>query len=104
MHLAAGIFLLGVIDELVHIALHRSIAAGGVGIEATACVHREVSGLLHRLHRESSGRLDDDRPLATDPRDDGWPVFVVMPPTGFTFLAAPSRSCSVPITGTMISQ
>ena len=70
MHFATRIFLLCVIDELVHIALHCSIAAGGVGIESTARLHREVSGLLHCLHREISGRLDDDSPLATDPGDD----------------------------------
>jgi hypothetical protein len=29
----------------------------------------EVSGFLHRLHGEIAGRVDDHRPLATDPGD-----------------------------------
>src|SRR5437899_12408605 len=57
------------------VALHRPIATGRVGVEPTARVHRQVGGLLHRLHREISGCLDNDSPLATDPRDNGRPVF-----------------------------
>src|SRR3989454_679604 len=94
MHVTTGIFLLRVIDKLMHIALHRPIAAGRVGVEPTACLHRDVSGLLDRLHREIFGRLDDDRPLATDPGDHRWPVFVIMAPTGLAFLAAPPRLAS----------
>src|SRR5213593_3103406 len=94
MHVTTGIFLLGVIDELVHIALHRSIAAGGVGVEPTARLHGEGSCLLHRLDGEITGRLDDNSPLATDPGDDGRPVFVIMAPTGLALLTATTRAAS----------
>jgi len=92
MHLPARIFLLRMIDELMEIALQRPIAAGGVRIEPTARVHREVRCLLHRLHREIFSRLDNDAPLTTDPGNDRGPVFVIMAPTRLTFLAAPPRS------------
>src|SRR5262252_6329333 len=88
------VFLLGVIDEVMRIALERPIAAGGVRIEPTARLDGEVRGLLYCLHRKISGRLDDHSPLATDPRDDRGPIFVVVPPPGLTFLAAPSRAAS----------
>jgi hypothetical protein len=55
-------------------------------------VHRDISGLLHRLDREIFGHLDDDTPLATDPGNNRGPVFVIMAPTRLTFLAAPTRS------------
>src|SRR5215831_10191282 len=74
------------IDELVHVALHRSVAAGRVRIEPTARPDSEVCRFLHRLHREISGRVDDDRPLATDPGDNGGPVFIIMAATGLAFL------------------
>src|SRR5215831_13531728 len=38
--------------------------------------------------------MDDDRALAADPGDDGRPVFVIVPPTGLTFLATPTRAAS----------
>src|SRR5438309_4523042 len=94
MDVTTGILLLGMIDELVHIAFHGPIAAGRVGVEPTACVHRDVRGLLDRLHREIFGCLDDDSPLATDPGNNGWPVFVVMAPAGLAFLAATTRLAS----------
>ncbi len=65
------------IDELVHIALHR-----------------DVGGFLHRLHGEIAGRLEDDRALSADPRNNRWAVFVVMAPAGLTLLAAPTCSAS----------
>jgi hypothetical protein len=77
-----------------HVAFQRLIAAGGIGREPTARLHRQVGGLLHRLDGEIPRRLYDDCPLATDPRDDGGPVFVIMAPPGLTFLAAPTRSAS----------
>jgi hypothetical protein len=86
---ATRIFFLRMVDECLHVALHRAIAAGGVGIEATARLHREISGLLHRLHRAIAGRLEDDCPLATDPRDDRGPVFVVVSQPGLAFLTTP---------------
>src|SRR5262249_48449020 len=88
------VFLLGMIDKVVGIALERPIAAGGVGIEPTPRLHCQVGSLLHRLHREIFGRVDDDRALATDPGDDGRPVFVIVPPTRLTFLATPTRAAS----------
>src|SRR5215470_16298819 len=94
MHLTTRVFLLRMIHELVHVALHRSVAAGRVRVEPTARSHREVRRLLHRLDREIAGRLDHDSSLATDPGDDGWPVFVIMAPTGLAFLAAPTRAAS----------
>src|SRR5262245_11075315 len=36
--------------------------------------------------------MDDDSALAADPRDNGWPVLVIMPPPRFTFLAAATRA------------
>src|SRR2546429_4101322 len=77
-----------------HVALQASIAASRVRVEPTARLHREVSHLLYRLDREIAGRLDDNRFLATDPGDAGWPVFVVMPPTGLALLAAPTCSAT----------
>src|ERR671937_766975 len=67
------VFLLCVIDALMYIALERPIAAGRVGVEPTARSDSEVRRLLHRLHREISGRVEDDRPLATDPGDNRGP-------------------------------
>ena len=92
MHVPTRIFLLRMIDELVYVALHRPITAGRVRIEPTASVHGEVSCFLHRLDGEITGRLEDDSPLATDPGDDGWPVFVIMAPTGLALLTATTRS------------
>src|SRR5262249_48194356 len=70
------------------------IAQCSLRIEPTARAHCDVGPLLHRLHREIFGRLDDATPLATDPCNNGGPVFVVMAPTGLTFLAAPTRAAS----------
>src|SRR5262247_2792697 len=92
MHVPTRILLLRMIDERVDVARQRLITAGRVRIEPTASVHGEVSGFLHRLDSEITGRLDDDRPLATDPRDDGRPVFVIMAPTGLALLPATTRA------------
>src|SRR6266571_5099474 len=92
MHLTTGIFLLRMIDVLMHVARHRPIAAGGVRIKPTARLHRQVGCLLYRLHREISGRLYNDRALTTAPGDNGWLVFVIMAPAGLAFLAAPTRA------------
>src|SRR4029453_1900004 len=70
------------------IAHQRPVAAGRIRIELTACLDCDVSRLLYRLHREIFGRLDDDRPLATDPGNNGGPVFVVMATAGLAFLTA----------------
>ena len=72
----------------------RTIAARRVGVEPTARLHGDARGLLHRLHREIFGRVDDHSPLATDPRDNRWPVLVIMAPAGLTLLAAPPRTAS----------
>src|SRR5215831_12715752 len=92
LHVPTRILLLRMIDELVDVARQRSITAGRVCIEPTASVHGEVGGFLHRLDREITGRLDDDSPLATDPSDDGRPVFVIMAPTGLALLPATTRA------------
>src|SRR5262245_25126995 len=89
MHLPPRIFLLGVIDKVMHIALEGAIAAGRVCIEPTACLDREVGRFLHRLDSKVPRRLDDDTSLAADPGDDRGSVFVVMASTGLAFLAAP---------------
>src|SRR5215813_8480367 len=94
MDLPAGVFLPRMIDVLVEVPLHRPIAAGSIGIQATARLHSKIGRFLHRLHGEIFGRLPDDRPLATDPGDDRGPVFVVVPPTGLAFLAATTRSAA----------
>src|SRR5215831_500462 len=92
MDVTACIFLLGMIDIVMHIALQGSIAARRVGVEPTARLHGEVSRLLHCLHREIAGRLDDDSPLPTDPGDNRRPVFVIMAPTGLAFLPPATRA------------
>ncbi len=89
MHVPTGIFLLCVIDKVVHIALERAIAAGRVRIEPTARVDGEVGRFLHRLDGKVPRRLDDDTSLAADPGDDRGSVFVVMAPPGLPLLAAP---------------
>src|SRR5713101_3165792 len=91
MPITPRVFLLRVIDRLMRVARQRPVAARRIRIELTARLHRDVSGLLYGLHREIFGRLDDDRPLATDPGNNGWPVFVVMAPAGLAFLAATTR-------------
>src|SRR5262245_62105833 len=45
MHLTTGICLLRVIDDLIQVALQRSIAAGGVGVELTPYLDGEP--LIH---------------------------------------------------------
>src|SRR6266581_7212875 len=80
------------IDIVMDIALQGPIAARRVCVEPTARVHRHVGCLLDRLHREISGRLYNHCPLATDPGDDGRPIFVIMAPTGLVLLTAPTRS------------
>src|SRR4029453_2874564 len=90
MHITAGVFLLRVIDRLMLVARQRPVAAGRIRIELTARVHGDIRRLLDRLHREIFGRLDDDRPLATDPGNNGGPVFVIMATAGLAFLAAPT--------------
>src|SRR5215510_8154379 len=94
MHVTARLFLLRMVNKVVHIALERPIAAGRVRIQPTARVDGEVHRLLHGLHGATFGRLEDDHPLAADPRDNRWPVFVVVPPTGLALLAATTWSAA----------
>src|SRR3989442_10331266 len=89
---AARECLLRMVDALVHVALHRPVAARGVRGEPTARVHGEVSRLLDRLHREIAGRLDDDSPLPTDPGDNRRPILVIMATTGLAFLPPATRA------------
>src|SRR4029450_5457657 len=92
MDVTACIFLLGMINIVMHIALQGSIAARRVGVETTARLHREVSRLLDGLHGEIAGRLDDDRPLPTDPGDDRRPLLVIMARAGLAFLPPATRA------------
>src|SRR5262245_43335844 len=78
MHLPTGLFLLWVLDKVMHRALERTIAARRIRSEPTARVDREVGRLLHRLASTVPRRLDDDTSLAADPGDDRGSVFVVM--------------------------
>src|SRR5262252_7157977 len=94
MDLPADVFLLRMIDVLVEVPLHRPIATGRIGIQATARLHSKIGRFLHRLHGEIFGRVEDDRPLTTDPGDDRRTVFVVVPPTRLAFLAATTRSAA----------
>src|SRR5262245_19490564 len=76
------------IDIRMLIARQCPIAAGRIGIQATPRLDSKISRFLHCLHGEIIGRLDDHSPLPTVPGDNGWPVFVVMVPTGLAFPAA----------------
>src|SRR5262252_1797692 len=90
----ARIFLLRMIDKVVHIARERPIAAGRVGVEPTARLHGEVRCLLHRLDSKVPRRVDDDTTLAADPGNDGGPIFVVVAAAGLALLASASRSAA----------
>src|SRR5215831_799956 len=94
MHLAACVFLLRMVDVRMEVSLQGLIAAGRVGVEPTIRLDGEVSGFLHRADGAIPDRLHDDRPLTAYPRDHGRPVFVIMAPTGLTFLAATTRPTS----------
>src|SRR5262249_20030629 len=102
MHLTASIFLLGVIDECVHVTLQGPIAARRVRVKPTPSLHRQVGRLLHRLDSEIARRLDDDSPLPTDPGDNRGPVFIIMTPTRFALLAATTRSTTQVLAATSL--
>src|SRR5499427_8530662 len=91
VHVPTRVFLLRMIDELVHVALHRPVAAGRVRRESTPRLDGEVSGLLHRLDGEIAGRLDYNGSLATDPGNDGRPVFVIVAPARLALLTPATR-------------
>src|SRR5262245_62594499 len=80
------------INIIMHLALQGSIAARRVCVEPTARLHGEVRRLLDRLHSEIAGRLDDDRPLSTDPSDNRRPILVIMATTGLAFLPLATRA------------
>jgi hypothetical protein len=82
------------IDVLMEVSFQRPIAAGRVRRESTTLAHRQVGCLLHRLDGETLGRLEDDRSLAADPRDNGRAIFFVMPPAGLALLATPPCAAS----------
>src|SRR5262245_63092521 len=94
MHVTARIFLLRMVDKVVRIALQRAIAARRVRIEPTARLHREVGCLLHRFDGEIPRRLDDHCPLATDPGNNGGPVFVIVAPAWLAPLPPPTRGAA----------
>src|SRR5262249_31203766 len=88
MHVTTCILFLRMIDELVHVALHRPIATRGVRRESAPRLDREVGRFLHCPDGKVPRYLDHDTSLAADPRDDGRPVFVVVAPAGLALLAA----------------
>jgi hypothetical protein len=88
MHVTTGRLLLRLVDERLRLTGQGPIAAGRVGIESTPRWPREVGGLLYRLHRQISTRLEDDSPLAADPCADRGPILVVVTPSGLACLAA----------------
>jgi len=92
--LSTPVFLLGVMDTSMPRALERPRAAGRVGGEPTARSAGAGRRRLHRLHRASAGRVEDDSPLAPAPGDTRGPVWLVGPPTGLALLAAPTGAAS----------
>jgi hypothetical protein len=91
MDLAAGIFLLGMVDVFMLLAFQRPIAAGRVGVEPTTRLHGEVGRLLHCCHGKILHGLYHDGPLAAHPRNNCRSVFVIMAPAGLALLAATTR-------------
>jgi hypothetical protein len=89
MHVTTCILFLRMIDERVHVALHRPIATRGVRIESAPRLDRAVGRFLHCLDGKVPRRLNHAPSLAADPRADGGPILVVMAAPGLTFLAAP---------------
>src|SRR5215813_557005 len=94
MYITPRVFLLGVIDEVMRIALHRPIATGGVGIQSAPRLHGEVRRLLHRLDGKVPRRVDHNPSLAADPGDDVRAGLVIMAPAGLALLAAPTRAAA----------
>src|SRR5262245_31320792 len=94
MDVTPRIFFLRMVNEVVHIALERAIAASGVGIEPTARFDGDVRRFLHRHDGEIPCRLHHDTTLAADPRNNGRPIFVVVAPARFALLAATTRSAA----------
>src|SRR5262245_30842544 len=94
MDVTPRVCLLGVIDEVMRIALERPIAAGGVGRETTARVDRDGGRLVHGLDGKVTRRLHHNAPPPADPGDDGRAVLVIMAPAGFALLAAPTCAAS----------
>lgn len=80
MHVATRIFLLGVVDEGVHIAREPAIAASGVRIEPASCLDGYFGCLLHSLHGKFARCADKNDPLTAQPGDDGRPVIVIVVP------------------------
>src|SRR5439155_26440606 len=94
MHVTARIFLLRMVDKVVHITLQRTIATGRVGIEPTARFDGDIGRFLHRLDGKITRPLYDDRPLTADPGNDGGPIFIVVAAAGLALLAPASRSAA----------
>jgi hypothetical protein len=90
------------INERVHVAFQRPVAPSGVRIQSTPCLHSEVGSCLDRPHGKIFGRLEDDRSLATDPRDNRWPVLVIMASPRLTLLAAPTRAAAQRLLPTLV--
>src|SRR5437870_11569661 len=90
MHVTARIFLLRMVDKVVHIALQRTIATGRVGIEPTARFDGDIGRFLHRLDGKITRPLYDDRPLTADPGNDGGPIYIVVAAAALALLAPAS--------------
>ena len=93
-HVPTGVFFLGMLDIVMLIARQGPRGARRVRVEPPARLDRQVGRLLPRLDRAICGRLEDDRPLPADPRDNGGPIFVLRTPTGLALLAAPPRTAA----------
>lgn len=78
--LPARVFLLGLVDQRVDVALDRPGAAGRVRGQPTARWDGESSGRLPRLPRAIAGRLEHDGTLTAAPRDERRPSFVARRP------------------------
>ena len=89
MHLPTRVCLRRVVPRVLLRAREQPVAAGRVRVELTAGVQGQIGRLLHRLARKAPGRLAHPTTLATAPRDERRPIFVVMAPPGRAFLATP---------------
>jgi hypothetical protein len=95
VHVTTRLCLLRMLDERVHGALQRSIAASGVRLAPTACLDCHVGRLLHRGDCAIPARLHHDGTLAAHPGEARRPVFVVMTTARLMLLAAPTRPAAL---------
>ena len=89
MHVPTRILLLRMIDERVYVARQRPITAGRVRREPTAACTARAAAFGTVLTVQSRVAWRTTAPWRLAPRDDGWPVFVIMAPTGLRFFRRP---------------